>query len=370
DGICVDFEEPPPAAQANLLTFIQELHAAFASRGLIVVQAVPFDDPGWNYKGYSAVTDYLVLMAYDQHWTGSNPGSVAAQDWYERILINRMHDLEPAKTIIALGNYGYDWSDNSTEADEVTFQEALIRARDSEAKILFDSDSKNPTFEYDEDDDSHHTVWFLDAVTAYNQMHAASGYNPAGFAVWRLGSEDPSIWSVLGGSPNVSSTRSPEALQRIIYGYDVDFEGTGEILQVISPRPQDGWRNLEVDPANGFIKSEQFVSTPSSYVIRRTGDHPGLIALTFDDGPDPEWTPDILEILKREGVPATFFIIGKNGQAYPDLLRRIVSEGHEIGNHTYTHPNLGEVPNSLTELELNATQRLIESEVGRSTVLF
>src|SRR4029079_13772556 len=81
-------------------------------------------------------------------------------------------------------------------------------------------------------------------------------------------------------------------------------------------------------------------------------------------------TPAILDILKRENVPATFFIIGKNGQSYPDLMRRIVDEGHEIGNHSYTHPNLGEIPLSLTELELNATQRLIESDVGRSTVLF
>ncbi|MDQ2920276.1 MAG: glycosyltransferase, partial [Acidobacteriota bacterium] len=364
-GLCVDFEEPPLAAQANFLTFIQELHSAFASRGLIVVQAVPFDDPEWDYKGYASATDYIMLMAYDQHWVGSDSGSVAAQNWYERNLVNRMHDLEPAKTIIALGNYGYDWSDSTKEADEVTFQEALIRARDSQAKVLFDSDSRNPNFEYDEDDESHHTVWFLDAVTAYNQMRAASGYKPAGFAVWRLGSEDPSIWSMLGAP----QTGSPEDLRRIIYGYDVDFEGTGEILKVVS-HPHDGWRNLSLDSTNGFIKAEEFVSTPSSYVIQRGGDHPGLIALTFDDGPDPEWTPAILDILKRENVPATFFIIGKNGQTYPNLMRRIVSEGHEIGNHTYTHPNLGEVPLSLTELELNATQRLIESEVGRSTVLF
>jgi cellulose synthase/poly-beta-1,6-N-acetylglucosamine synthase-like glycosyltransferase/peptidoglycan/xylan/chitin deacetylase (PgdA/CDA1 family) len=105
-------------------------------------------------------------------------------------------------------------------------------------------------------------------------------------------------------------------------------------------------------------------------VIQRTGDKPGRLALTFDDGPDPRWTPAILDILRQENVPATFFIIGKNGQAYPDLVRRLVNEGHEIGNHTFTHPNLGEIPASLTELELNATQRLIESLIGRSTVLF
>src|SRR6185369_16610310 len=217
----------------------------------------------------------------------------------------------------------------------------------------------------DEDDNSHHKVWFLDAVTAYNEMRAASGYKPAGFAIWRLGSEDPSIWTILGENGNTS----PDTLRSINYGYEVDFEGNGEVLKVMS-RPQKGARDVQVDQPGGFIKSEQFTALPTSYVVQRTGDRPGLIALTFDDGPDPRWTPAILEILKREQVPATFFIIGKNGQASPDLVRRIVEDGHEVGNHSFTHPNLGEIPLSLVELELNATQRLIESETGRSTVLF
>ena len=361
-GVCVDFEEPPVAAQPNLLTFMQELHAAFGAQGLLVTQAVPFDDPDWNYKAYSAASDYMIVMAYDQHWIGSDAGPVAGQSWFEQNLIARMRELDSAKTIIALGNYGYDWSDADNKVDEVTFQEALIAARESDTAPSFDSTTRNPYFEYDDDDDTHHEVWFLDAVTAYNQIRAASGYRPAGFAVWRLGSEDPSIWSILGTQNN-----SPEALRTIDYGYDVDFEGSGELLKVVS-EPQRGTRELELD--NGFIKSERFTAAPSSYVVQRTGDRPGLLALTFDDGPDPQWTPAILDILKRENVPATFFIIGKNGQSYPDLVRRIANEGHELGNHTFTHPNLGEIPLPLTELELNATQRLIESEIGRSTVLF
>ena len=363
-GICVDFEEPPTSSQGNLLTFMQELHSTFAARGLLVVQAVPFDDPDWNYKAYSAASDYLIIMAYDQHWTGSDAGPVAAQDWFEQNIIKRMRELDPNKTIIALGNYGYNWSDASDTADEVTFQEALISARESSTTPAFDRATRNPYFEYDEEDESHHKVWFLDAVTAYNQMRAASGFRPAGYGIWRLGSEDPSVWSILG-----TQNSSPDSLRSIDYGYEVDFEGNGELLKVMS-RPQRGARDLELDSASGFIKSEQFTALPSSYVVQRTGDRPGLLALTFDDGPDPKWTPAILDILKKENVPATFFIIGKNGQAYPDLVRRIVDDGHELGNHSFTHPNLGEIPLSLTELELNATQRLIESEVGRSTVLF
>jgi cellulose synthase/poly-beta-1,6-N-acetylglucosamine synthase-like glycosyltransferase/peptidoglycan/xylan/chitin deacetylase (PgdA/CDA1 family) len=155
------------------------------------------------------------------------------------------------------------------------------------------------------------------------------------------------------------------------YGYEVDFEGTGELLKVLD-RPHEGERGITVNAKTGFISSEAYdnKNIPTSYVIERTGDHPGWIALTFDDGPDPNWTPRILDILKQENVQATFFVMGKNGQANPDLLRRIVNEGHELGNHTFTHPNLGEIPGKITDLELNATQRLIESITGRSTVLF
>ena len=364
-GVSIDFEEPPTAAQSNLLTFMQELHTAFGAKGLLVMQNVPFDDRDWNYKSYAAASDYLCLMAYDQHWSKGDPGPVAAQSWFQQTLFERMKILDPSKTVIALGNYGYDWSDKESDGKTVTFQEALITARESEATPSYDTASGNLFFEYDEDDGSHHKVWFLDAVSAFNQMRAASGYRPAGYALWRLGAEDPSIWSVLGTDQN----NSPDSLRQINYGYIVDFQGNGELLDVMS-RPQGGTRTVEVDPATGFIKSEQITAMPSSYVVERTGDHPGMLALTFDDGPDPRWTPAILDILKQENVPATFFIIGKNGQAYPDLVRRIVNDGHELGNHTFTHPNLGEIPLRVTELELNATQRLIESIVGRSTVLF
>src|SRR6202008_4100228 len=91
---------------------------------------------------------------------------------------------------------------------------------------------------------------------------------------------------------------------------------------------------------------------------------------TFDDGPDPEYTAPILATLAAEHVPGTFFVIGEDAIAYPGLVRRIVAGGNEIGNHSYTHPNLAEVSPLGTMLELNATQRLIEAYTGRSTRLF
>jgi cellulose synthase/poly-beta-1,6-N-acetylglucosamine synthase-like glycosyltransferase/peptidoglycan/xylan/chitin deacetylase (PgdA/CDA1 family)/spore germination protein YaaH len=367
-GLTIDIEEVPASSQTDLFIFIDELHQELQKRNLILAQAVPFDNPDWNYRAFANVTDYLMLMAYDEHWSDGEAGPVAGQDWFEEALSTRMKELSPAKTIVCIGNYGYNWSDADKEAETVSFQDSLVTAReslDSPTDIKFDPVSKNPYYSYDEDDGSTHTVWFLDAVTAFNQIKNAQKYNVAGFALWRLGSEDPSFWTIFG---NDGTPESPTDLTNIKYGYDVDFDGTGEILQVKAV-PQDGTRDIRADNA-GNATNEVYREIPSSYVIQRTGDKPGKIVLTFDDGPDPRWTPQILDILKAENVKAAFFIVGQNGQQNPDLLKRIVDEGNEIGNHTYTHPNLGEVPSRITDLELNTTQRLIESVTGHSTRLF
>ncbi len=365
-GLTIDLEEVPKSSQQNLFEFMKSLYATFHEHGWLVAQAVPFDNPDWNYKSYAGFSDFLMLMAYDEHWSTGQPGAVASQNWFEMILARRMKELDPQKTIVCIGNYGYDWSNKEKEAKEVSFQESVLSARDSEARINFDGAAKNPTFTYDEDDGSHHTVWFLDAITAFNEIKASKKFQPYGFALWRLGSEDPSLWDVFGG--DATANPQVENLKTLRYGYDIDFEGKGEILQV-SSEPQDGSRVFGFDK-QGAINTETFTATPSSYVIQRTGDHPGMVALTFDDGPDPKWTPQILDILKRENVPATFFVVGSYGQENPGLIKRIVNDGHDIGNHSFTHPNMGDIPTSVTAVELNATQRLIQSLTGRSTTLF
>ena len=261
-GLTIDIEEVPPASQMNLLKFMQELHAEFQSRNLILAQAVPFDNPDWNYVAYANVTDYLMLMAYDQHWSTGEAGPIAGQDWYESILKKRMAELSPAKTIICFGNYGYNWAEGEKEGETVSFQEALMDAKDSldgPGEIKFDAASKNPFFSYDEDDGKTHTVWFLDAVTAFNELQSAKPYNVAGFALWRLGSEDPSLWNVFGSQDRAVSA---DDLRTIKYGYDVDFQGTGEILQVIA-QPQDGVREL----IKG--KPERSHPKPTSRYLRR-----------------------------------------------------------------------------------------------------
>ncbi len=138
----------------------------------------------------------------------------------------------------------------------------------------------------------------------------------------------------------------------------------------IAATPTEGERTFDTDSDTGEIFDQVYTRAPTPFVVQRSGAQPGKLALTFDDGPDPEWTPKILDILKDKGIHASFFVIGENAQSYPSLLRRILAEGHDVGNHTFTHPNLGMMPDALISLEINATQRLVEALTGRSMRLF
>ncbi|MBQ8175306.1 MAG: polysaccharide deacetylase family protein [Clostridia bacterium] len=88
-----------------------------------------------------------------------------------------------------------------------------------------------------------------------------------------------------------------------------------------------------------------------------------VIAFTFDDGPHPYYTDQILEVLEHENVHATFFEIGVNIAAYPDVTRRVVAAGHEIGNHSYTHPIGRAKETSIWEEEIRKTDKLL-AELG------
>jgi peptidoglycan/xylan/chitin deacetylase (PgdA/CDA1 family) len=95
-----------------------------------------------------------------------------------------------------------------------------------------------------------------------------------------------------------------------------------------------------------------------------------VVALTFDDGPDPRYTGTVLNILHRHHVKATFFLCGKMIRRYPQLARRIVAEGHVIGNHTETHPHLENLSATAARREMDSCENDIESVTGERTFLF
>ena len=375
-GLMVDFEDFPLArARAGFLALLAELAQELHGKGLKLYVSVPAGNSDFPYSAVARSADGVVLMNYDEHYAGGGgtAGPVASQDWFARNLGNAKKLIPSDKLICAIANYGYDWAppakDGKSQAVKdhvVSVQEAWLSARDSEEDVDFDGDSLNPHIRYLDDNNRRHDIWFLDGVTALNQMRAARQLGLRTFALWRLGSEDRSLWKIWDFPLDPAA---PSRLADVPPGQDVDMEGDGEILNV-EATPGNGSRTTTVDKSSGLITDETIDSLPEPYRVGLYGASPNQVAITFDDGPDPQWTPKILDVMKREHATATFFLIGNQADKFASLTSRIYNEGHEIGNHTFTHPDISDLSPRFVRLELNLTERLFASRLGIRTVLF
>ncbi|MDQ1450199.1 MAG: peptidoglycan-N-acetylglucosamine deacetylase [Acidobacteriaceae bacterium] len=377
-GISLDFEEIPDNAEAGYQALMAELYADFSAKNLRLYINVPVSTDKKMLTFEAAHTDGVVLMNYDQHENTSPPGPIAAQDWFESNLQHVLKIVPKQRLICALANYGYDWtmplpdakghtSQKVIDVSSVSVQEAWQEASDSESNVSFAGDELNPHFAYDDEDEHvRHQVWMLDAVTAMNEMRAARAMGIQTFALWQLGTEDSSLWNIWDkpGTPNIQTT-----LEKIQPGNDINEEGEGDILR-ITGMPHAGSRTVDMDGENQTATDEHMLTYPQPYTIEYYGYHPNKVALSFDDGPDPKWTPKILDILKAKHVRGAFMVIGEQAQDNVGLLRRYIREGHEIGNHTYTHPDISAISIRQVQLELNLTERLFASKLGIKPLYF
>ncbi len=368
-GITVDIEGVDEQTRASLGLFVKDLTTALHAVQASTLQTVASDASDEEMRSAGVNADYVVDMLYDEHYPTGDPGPVASQSWYDESAVRALTLIPRHKAIFAIGTYGYHWNDTGDKrpAEAATFAEVMRAVRDHKGTVSFTSPSLNPVATWTDPDSVDHQVWFLDATTAWNEVSTAVGLGARGVALWRLGAEDPSLWNVVGAKTVPDPVRD---LAEISPGYDVEFNGSGEILRVTS-KPTFGQRTIGVNKNTELITRVQWTQLPSPYVIERTGSSAKhRVALTFDDGPDSRWTPDILDTLKSRGVHGTFFVIGSNALRNIPLIRRLMSEGHELGNHTFTHPNLAVTPAFVTRLELDATERLIEAITDRRTALF
>lgn len=370
-GIVVDFEEVPAAAQPALRAFATDLAARLHAHGRRLVVTLPAANPDYDARSLAVTADAIVLMNYDEHWESSAPGPIASQSWFTANIAGALAAIPPKKLLVGIANYAYDWTEKAPRgaeaAQSITVAEALGLAQSSTSGLALDPQSLNPYFAYADAAKRKHHVWLLDAVTAHNQIEASERVGALGTALWRLGSEDPTFWALWSRSGNTEKTL--RALQTVPPAEGPQVVGDGDVWR-ITRTSQAGRRQIRRDPATGTIVEERFSRYPRPYQVEQRGNAPGKIALTFDDGPDPRFTPAILDVLRDEHVKATFFVIGLAAYQSPGLLERVYAEGHEIGNHTYTHPDLEDVSPSQLRLELVLSQRLIQSRLGVSTRLF
>lgn len=369
-GVNIDFEQVPIADRNGLTAFIRELHDALKPEGLILTEDLPIDDPhttAYDMRALAKLNDYVIPMIYDEHFSAGTPGPIASQPWVRSQVQDILKVLPAEKTVVGLGNFGYDWTLGSTRAAvEGGFSEAISRANQYHGTIEWHPDLKNPSLRYSKAG-VNHEVWFLDAVTGLNSVVEAHRQGFAGVSFWRLGAEDPGLWRVFGNRTWPADDFASDSLAFLSPVESVRQYGRGEAIHVEQTK-SSGLRHVWRDEEDF---GETFVRMPTGDVIEGIASADDKVfTLTFDDGPDPRYTPRILDILKAKHVPATFFVVGGQAEKSPDLLRRIYAEGHEIGSHTYSHVSEYLTSEARLGLELNLTQRIIEHAVGRSTTLF
>jgi cellulose synthase/poly-beta-1,6-N-acetylglucosamine synthase-like glycosyltransferase/spore germination protein YaaH/peptidoglycan/xylan/chitin deacetylase (PgdA/CDA1 family) len=375
-GVNVDFEELQEKTNEKLVEFQRDLYHQLHLQNFLVTQDVmPFNED-YNFKELAKYNDYIFLMAYDQHSDNSGPGPISHQKWIEGAVDEAVKKIPVQKLILCMAAYGYDWKmGNGVSAKTISYQEALVTAKDQEATIDFDNDSYNLHFEYEDDDNARHQVQFTDAATAFNTLRFATEYGLAGTSIWRLGSEDARIWSFYDRDMGKAAIKDFDftAFSKVDAMGEadfVDYEGSGEVLDIIAT-PTNGRITPQLDSSEILISEETYDSLPSKFVARKYGTSDSMkLVLTFDDGPDPNYTPKILDILSKYHVPATFFLVGINAENNIPIVKREFREGHEIGNHTFTHPNIAKVSQRRAILEMESTRLLIECITGHSTIMF
>jgi len=317
DGVVLDFENLDGSVRATLPGLVGHLAEALRRRRVLVTvpaftdpaseEAAPFDLARLSAGGVG-----IVWMAYDQHDPTGDAGPVAGLPWVHQTLDCALRLVPPAQLLLGVPAYGYAWPapGQRGEAEDLTVPAAAELAGHANGRVAYDPVQG----EWGGTLPDGRTLWYDDArsMAARARLAADAG---VGVALWRIGSEAPGALDSLGVTPAKHAPQLPGRPVRDVSG-------------------------------------------------------PGVVALTFDDGPDPTWTPRILDVLRREHVPATFFVIGKEAERHQGLLRQELDDGHVIGDHTYSHPDLSKASDWHSRLEISGAAWVVEGETGRRPLLF
>ncbi|MEI8271917.1 MAG: glycosyltransferase [Paludibacter sp.] len=379
-GINIDIEKLPESSSPFFLQFSKELTETLHNEGYLATVDIDPTDKISSYKELAQYYDFIFVMAYNEHYSVTEPGSVSSLLFVENAIDEAMKDVSSEKIVLCVGAYGFDWTKQTTGKQTsylgtpITYQSLISKANELNEPVYFNFSQADLTLKYNDDYNIEHEMHCIDAAGTFNIIRTAQDYNAAGVSLWYLGSEDDRIWKFYGQDLDAMflkmkgfNYKKLEYIQSILA---VSYEGKGEILEMTSI-PDHGHVAIDYNPVDALITNEVYDDYPSSYLIKRYGaNNPKLLAITFDDGPNSDYTPKILDVLKQKKVPATFFVTGSSIQNNIPLIRREYREGHEIGNHTFTHPNLELTTDTRERIELRSTRLLLESILNYSTLLF
>jgi spore germination protein YaaH len=193
NGLVVDFEDLPPGVQGDLLTFLAAARERCRRHGWTLAVTAPPANPDWNLAAVGRAADRLILMAYDEHWQTGQPGPIASDAWFATVVRRAIGQIQAGGTIVAVAAYAYDWP-ASGPAAVLSIPQAEAMAAQHGVRSERDPSSGARHFTYTLGGVAH-AVWMSDAAAVRGQAATARSAGAQAIALWRLGTEDPAVWS-------------------------------------------------------------------------------------------------------------------------------------------------------------------------------
>jgi spore germination protein len=276
DGIHIDFEGVREQDRDLLTDFMTRLYKAFQPQGWIVSQAViartsdasSYWGGAYDYRKLAEVNDFIAIMAYDYGYVGRpDPIAVAPHWWVNNVVTYALGRIPREKIILGIPLYGYDW--NTTKgppATSVKHPDAMRLAARQGATAGFSTEHQAPWVRYTDDNGDRHEVWFENATSFEAKLRIMTDNRLAGFATWRLGHEDPAVWTVIAGLstpatrlPPIQNTSDriyfPETGHTLAYGFKTYWERNGGLARFGYPRTEEF---TEYDPMVGRSFTVQY----------------------------------------------------------------------------------------------------------------
>ncbi len=226
DGITIDFEAVNPSDKTRLTIFMSRVYDRLHSKGKLVTAVVAPKTRditiGWaaayDYAALYKVVDYVLVMAYDYSWANSDPGPIAPMNKLRDTATYTLSKIPAPQVIWGVGVYGYDWPEGADgkalgKADARTWAEANAISQQPDAQYGYDLSAEAPWARYALNGQLRE-VWYENKQSFDAKLGLITGNRMAGFALWRLGQEDPQVWTTIGSVPTpLPSTITPQVYQ-------------------------------------------------------------------------------------------------------------------------------------------------------------
>uniref|UniRef100_UPI003B53003C polysaccharide deacetylase family protein n=1 Tax=Roseovarius indicus TaxID=540747 RepID=UPI003B53003C len=368
-GACVDYGQFAEEGWDKSKDFIRLVRSELQDLGLRTCMIVEGEDRTWIADQVADGFDDVILKIFIDPWVGSPPTPLSGDQWRTETLRLALQEVGRERLVVAIGNFSVDWISSVPVPRKLAYGQSMSAIAEAEAGLSFNSEASGSFASFRDAEGQLHKLWMLDAASAYNQLFDLRVLGISRIAIWSLGLEDPGLWPLINAE-NMSTAIGSTQIGNVLIDNYLEYTGSGAAIKV-SKQLRHGFRTFELDADTGRIKNQEYSEYPRPYALERYGaTAPNKLVLTFDDGPNAEFTPRVLDILKEKQVPAAFFVLGKNVMSAPEVLKRVFEEGHEVGAHSFSHPRMDKISSSRTALEHDMTHRVIASTIGHDTALY